>query len=172
MSKKTDSVTETPAAVPVITYRLESNGEVTRTDKTDTVVVATYEAKSGVLALKPEWAKFRAPVVRFLNEAEHAVKSTILEGDKPDEATNIPPAPPQHPAMGDKTPAYVSWMRKYKPAEFKALYGVTGKTRDGKLIATRKTHLTIKAEDVTTGVANTSWDADVSIPEGEEGGEE
>lgn len=34
----------------------------------------------------------------------------------------IPPAPDMDPMLGDKTPAYVEWVRDNDPAEFKSRY--------------------------------------------------
>lgn len=168
----------TPAAkpeakAPVIEYKLAENGDITRTDATDTIKVATLKSlKDGrLLILVPEWAKFRAPIVRFLNEQSMAPKAIVLEGDEDDAekrlSGKIPPMPKKNPRLGDKTPEVVEWFRRYKPEEYKARYGIKGdgtvtKTRkvlDPKtgqtvtetyeveaLIAERKTHLTEKLE--------------------------
>lgn len=42
---------------------------------------------------------------------------------------NIPPAPELDPMLGDKTPAFVEWMRDYHPQDFAIRY------------AGRRTHL-------------------------------
>jgi hypothetical protein len=151
---------------PKIDYDLAENGDITRTDKEGTVRVARYVADAKRVELVQEHAKFRPAVVRFLNAKEVAYDSIILEGDTPDKpVANIPPCPKPLMQFGDKTPAIVEWYRKYKPAEFKARYGIRGPgtvtktsvqmTEDGPkkvpvqvdaLIAERKTHLTEKVE--------------------------
>jgi hypothetical protein len=175
------------AKAPVIEYKLAENGEITRTDATDTIKVATLkETKGGkLLILVPEWAKFRAPIVRFLNEQSIAPKGVVLEGDEDDAEKRligkIPPMPKKNPRLGDKTPEVVEWYRRYKPEEYKARYGIRGdgtvtKTRkvlDEKtgqlktetyeveaLIAERKTHLTekIEANDATLNSGEGEYD--------------
>ena len=37
-------------------------------------------------------------------------------------ATEIPPAPPQDPYLGDKTPAFMEWVAKFHPDEFAKRY--------------------------------------------------
>lgn len=156
---------------PKIEYALTAGGDVTRTDKDSTIVVAKYDAEKGIVYLVPEWAKFRPAIVRWLNQEEYPVKTILLEGDRPDPSKNIPKAPRKDPQFGDKTPAFVEWLRKYKPNEYKARYGIKGegtviKTRkvpDGEggvrtesfevhaTLALRKTHLTEKVEAGVAG---------------------
>ena len=85
----------------------------------------------------------------------------------PVQDVTIPPAPKQTIEAGDKTPAYVEWLKRYKPEEYAVRYGIRGEgtihqvhyTKDEKtgkriahvteksaLIADRKTHLTEKPE--------------------------
>lgn len=151
-------------AAPKIEYALLENGDITRTDKDGAVRVARYIAEDKRLEIVQEFQNFRPSVVRYLNSLETAaIESIILEGDTPDEVpANIPPCPKPTMRDGDKTPGIVDWYRKYKPAEYKARYGIIGpgtvtKTRielDEKgqkikvpytvdaIIAQRKTHLT------------------------------
>lgn len=161
------------AKPPVIDYAIQPDGKITRTDAVDTIHVATLkDAPTGrLLVLVPEWAKFRAPIVRFLNEQNVAPKGVVLEGEEEDAlkraAKPIPPMPKKNPRLGDKTPEVVEWYKRYKPEEYRARYGIKGqgtvtKTRKvidpktGQLvteayeveavIAERKTHLTEKLE--------------------------
>jgi hypothetical protein len=141
MSTKASADTSaTPAKViekpPAIEYKLAEDGKVTRTDKDSTIHVATL-LEGDKLVLVPEWAKFRAPVVRFLNEdMGRNPKSIVLEGDEDKPVKkDIPPRPKKEMRFGDKTPAVVEWYRKYHPAEYKARYGIKG---EGTVTKTRK----------------------------------
>lgn len=53
------------------------------------------------------------------------------------EDSAIPPAPEMDPAHGDKTPAFVEWLREYHPEKFKARY----------VDRNRKTHITEKVSE-------------------------
>src|SRR5512136_2701332 len=159
-----------PAEAPKIEYSLE-DGKVIRTDHEGPLHVANY--KGGIIELIPDQAKFRPAIVRFVNEQVAAegsmlspVKSIILAGDKTDPVKDIPPPPKKTMRDGDKTPAYVEWLKKYKPNEYKARYGIIGEGKvmkekivtdeEGKpkkvavavdaLLAERKIHLTEKPE--------------------------
>lgn len=161
------------AKAPVIDYAILPDGKITRTDSTDTIHVATLkDAPTGrLLVLVPEWAKFRVPIVRFLNEQDKAPKGVVLEGEEEEAikraAKPIPPMPKKNPRLGDKTPEVVEWYKRYKPEEYRARYGIKGpgtvtkfrKVIDPKtgqlvtetyevdaIIAERKTHLTEKLE--------------------------
>jgi hypothetical protein len=154
-------------AMPVLDYAILSNGDVTRTTKDGTDVVAIYDAKTKVLEIVEEFASYRSAVVRWMNANETAIQSIIMQGDKVDSSKGvIPPCPKPTMSAGDKTPAIVEWFRKYKPAEYRARYGVKGpgtvtkfrielNERGEKVkvpytvdatIAERKTHLTEKVE--------------------------
>jgi hypothetical protein len=126
-AKTADTSAPKPAEKPpTIDYALAEDGKVTRTDKDSTIHVATL-TEDGTLILEREWTKFRAPVVAFLNVSDRTPKAIILEGDedkKPKE--NIPPMPKKSLRLGDKTPQIIEWYRKYKPAEYKARYGIKG----------------------------------------------
>lgn len=164
---KNAPVVNGPSQAPVIEYKLADNGDITRTDKDSTITVAKYEAESGILRLVKEWPKFRGPVVRYLNDEGKEVKHVLMEGDKLDvPKENEPPAPKKTIEAGDKTPAYVEWLKKYRPNEYKAQYGIIGEgtvtkyrtVKDEKgqttkepyeveaTLALRKTHLTEKIE--------------------------
>lgn len=85
--------------------------------------------------------------------------------------------PPQkNPQFGDKTPAYVEWLKKHRPDVFKVRFGVKGKGQvpvvetDGNGIdqivgyreadmAARKTHLTEKVETNRGLGEDMDWDA-------------
>jgi hypothetical protein len=153
---------------PVIDYNIAEDGTITRTDKDSTITVATLK-EDNTLVLVPEWVKFRAPIVRYLNEDVGRSPSAVYtEGDEPSpkaKARDIPPMPKMSMQLGDKTPEVVEWFKKYKPEEYRARYGIIGNgtvTKSRKvlnpktgipeteiyeadaLIALRKTHLTEK----------------------------
>lgn len=114
-------------AAPKIEYALLENGDITRTDKDGSVRIACYVEADKRLELVGEHQRYRPSVVRFLNENEVAIESVIIEGDTPDEAkSDIPPCPKPTMRDGDKTPAVVDWYKRYKPAEYKARYGIIG----------------------------------------------
>lgn len=92
-------------------------------------------------------------------------KDAIARENDPEwvKKNKIPPAPRQDIYRGDKSPKYVEWLQKYKPATYKAKYGIIGpgkvtKTREiidpetnrpktvtyevDAILARRKTHLT------------------------------
>ncbi len=93
------------------------------------------------------------------------------------EKTGCPPPPMKNPQYGDKTPAFVDWLKKYRPDQFAIRFGVRGtgkvpvlKTNPDTGIdevvgyreaefATRKTHLTEKVETSTGLGEDMSWDA-------------
>ena len=170
MSTPTNKVPNTSGVdkAPVIDYAMNEAGEVTRTDKDSVTVVARYDRATKIVRIVPEWAKFRPAVIRWMNAEELKIESVLMEGDRPDPipAAGIPPRPKMTPQAGDKTPAVVEWYRKYKPAEYRARYGIKGEgtvtkfrvelnERGEKIrvpyeveatLAHRKTHLTEKIE--------------------------
>jgi hypothetical protein len=169
MSTNQTPNTDGPSKAPQIDYALNEKGEITRTDKDSTITIGRYDRETKIVRIIPEWAKFRPAMIRFLNAEEVPIESIILDGDEPDRpkpGVTIPPRPKMTLEAGDKTPAVVEWYRKYKPAEYKARYGVIGegtitkhrkeKNEKGEtvsvpfevdaVLAHRKTHLTEKVE--------------------------
>lgn len=169
MSKSTSAKSTAAVAekMPELSYTLNEAGEVVRTDKDGSLVVAVYHADDKRVEIVPEQAKYRPQVLRFLGSEEKKVDSVILQGDEPDAPkAGIPPCPKPTMAAGDKTPAVVEWYKKYKPAEYRARYGIQGEgtvtktrwihnARGEKVkepytveatLAHRKTHLTEKVE--------------------------
>ncbi len=96
------------------------------------------------------------------------------DDDKKFAAKNGCPTPPKkNPMYGDKTPAYVEWLKEHRPDVFNAKYGVTGPGkvpvvddltgevtgyRDATM-ATRKNHLTDKEASNEGLSEDESWDA-------------
>ena len=85
--------------------------------------------------------------------------------------------PKKNPQFGDKTPAYVEWLRKFRPDKFAVVFGVKGKGkvpviktnptsgidevvgyRDADM-ATRKTHMTEKLESNRGLGEDMDWNA-------------
>jgi hypothetical protein len=144
---------------------------IVRSDgKTDTDLATLKDGKLEY-ADKTARTKYHTQVARYLNDENIAFDGSVSlagQGTDDTEGKSIPKAPKQTIEQGDKTPAYVEWVKKHKPKEFEARYGVRGegkieKTRrvtdvatgrpkdeaytiDG-VIADRKTHLTEKAGD-------------------------
>ena len=169
MSTNQTPNTDGPSKAPTIDYALNEKGEITRTDKDSTIVVARYDRTTKIVRLVEQWAKFRPAVIRWMNAEELPIESILLEGDEPDKpkaGVTIPPRPKMTIEAGDKTPAVVEWYRKYKPNEYRARYGIKGEGTITKfrtetnekgekvkvpyeveaVLAHRKTHLTEKIE--------------------------
>lgn len=76
------------------------------------------------------------------------------DGDGPHEVsdsepgTDLDPEPPMDPEHGDKTPAFVEWLHRNNPIEFNRRYGVIEILPDGRIVARRKTVMTVKPEEV------------------------
>jgi len=89
----------------------------------------------------------------------------------------LPEPPKKNPMYGDKTPAYVEWLREYRPEKWRRKFGVKGKAKvpvvklDAETgfekvtgyreaeMAMRKTHLTERIESDPTIGADQSWEA-------------
>lgn len=155
---------ETHAPKSKVSYTFdETSREITRTDANGPQVLATINDKVLEYA-SMDTKKFHPAVVRFLNEEGIKFESIYIKGQKKDvvDEKDIPKPPKKTIEQGDKTPAYVEWMKQYKPEEYKARYGIIGKGTVTKieygvnqhnrptkrsykteaLLATRKTHLT------------------------------
>lgn len=111
--------------------------------------------------------------------AREAAKYAADVKDDRDFATRngCPQPPKKNPQFGDKTPAYVEWLKQYRPDKFKAKYGVKGKGQVAVFkkneetgetehvgykeadMAERKTHLTEKIETAQGLSDDMSWDA-------------
>lgn len=108
-----------PPPTNLVKYNVdEEQGVLTRAQGTeDPVVIADYDPKTGVLKLKPEFRNFRVAAVKHLNDKGWKFtghSEAVLEPD----AEDIPPRPKKNPRIGDKTPAYVEWMARYRKEEF------------------------------------------------------
>lgn len=107
-------------------------------------------------------------------EASRAAYKNDVEFSK---STGCPPPPKKNPQFGDKTPAYVDWLHKYRNEIWKQRFDVRGKGkvpiiktnpdtgidevegyRDADM-ATRKTHLTEKIETNRDLAEDMDWNA-------------
>ena len=172
--------TETPvkgAQSDVAYTRATENGitTITRTKGDDTKEIATV--KDGVLTYPDKETKrrYHPHVTRFLNDEQipfdaDSVSVEGLDVDEDEESVDMSQAPRKTIEQGDKTPAFVEWLKKNKPKQFEKTYGVHGegtvvktlnstdpvscrpvsKTFEERaLIADRKTHLTEKPDAAT-----------------------
>jgi hypothetical protein len=178
---ETDPVIETPepeppAAPTGIQYVMFGDNSIARIDHdNDGQRTNLAKMEGGILIYESEKTKaYHAKVSEYLKEAGISVEGVYVAGSNAEtlEGTggtqSIPPPPLKNKRDGDKTAAFVDWMKKYKPDEFNAKYGVTGqgyvtKTRQipdpeipGRftaeayrvpaLLSRRKTHLTEKPD--------------------------
>lgn len=110
---------------------------------------------------------------------EAASKARALYKDDVDFATRTgcPQPPAKNPQFGDKTPAFVDWVKAYRPDEFAARYGVKGKAQVPIIktnpetgidevtgyreadMAIRRTHLTEKIETYNGLGEDMDWNA-------------
>lgn len=104
------------------TYKLEG-GNILRKGE----IVGKYDVQTGTLIelredLPKQMRKIISNMLRPVVPQVHEQPSSIT-GPSEEYASNyIPKPPPMHPKYGDKTPAYVEWMRHYKPDEAAKLY--------------------------------------------------
>lgn len=88
------------------------------------------------------------------------------------QANDLPMPPKKNPRFGDKTPAYVDWLRDHFPSKYERKFGVTDHdrsitkfTRNGDRvqvtadIARRKTHKSEKPESDPTLAPDMDWNA-------------
>jgi len=174
-----ETVVEPPPPPSGIEYVMFADDSIARIDH-DKEGERTNLAKleGGILIYESDLTKaYHAKVSEYLRNAGKNFEGVYVKGSK---ATNletpaggtqsIPPPPLKNKRDGDKTAAFVDWMKKYKPDEFNTKYGVTGqgyvtKTRripdpeiPGRytaeaykvpaLLSRRKTHLTEKPDVV------------------------
>lgn len=134
MSESTPKAAGKAAAAPeppeskrpkVVYTHNEETGTVTREDASGVQHLATV--KDGVLYLREEGMKHRVGLLQFLGDEGVKFKTMVAEGEEPDKVkAGIPPRPKRDPQFGDKTPALVEWLRKYRPKEYAARYGIKG----------------------------------------------
>jgi len=172
-------MTDTQKAPKGARYSIDADGVISRTAAGEpTQTMGVFDKTTGVLTYASPEAKTKGPaILAFLKQAGLSVTAKV-DGWTPGEtapeqapeqapineepaAQGIPPAPELDPQLGDKTPAYVEWLARYKPEEFRQRFGVIGEgtvpkrsvvVRAGKrvietvrvpaLLARRVTHMT------------------------------
>lgn len=180
MAKSKPSPSAAPAATEkaksTVSWDLLEDNTITRNDGKETITVATLNGKAIEYATADLRKRFHPAVVQFLTDEEIEFDNDLITvADTPgadlvvDENSDefnagIPSPPKQNIRQGDKTPAYVDWLFKYKPNTFKQKYGIIGRgtvirrhvtvdpvtgrekrieiPEENVLLATRKTHLT------------------------------
>lgn len=76
-----------------------------------------------VAAIKKHFAEKPAGDVSKNPPSEFHDDATAAKPVKqPKASAEIPPEPEQDPRYGDKTPAYVDWMRNHRPADYAVRY--------------------------------------------------
>lgn len=172
--------TDTPDA-----YMLDDNGRLFRKGRHIGDMNERNEIK-----LLPDKKQYAAAVTRWLRDRDEAPPEEQTVADKPkstessdlDDAafarkTGCPPPPKKNPQFGDKTPAYVDWLHRYRYDAWVDRYGVIGKAKVPVVetnpdtgieevtgyreayIARRKTHLTELVESGRNLGDDMDWDA-------------
>lgn len=160
------------ARTPNVSFSHREEGNfvvITRTEGGVSEDIAAIDDKGVLEYVDPAARKHHAKVLEYLADEKIPFKpdTIAIKGKDRDEPKNLPKAPRQTIEQGDKTPAYVEWLKKNKPKEYEAKYGIRGpgviervvtgtdpvtgrptKTveRADAIIADRKTHLTEKPD--------------------------
>lgn len=163
-----------PTGIQYVMYGDDSIARINHDKDGERLMLGKLE--NGILIYESEQTKaYHAKVAQYLKDSGVAVEGVYVKGaggnvEGVGGTDTIPPPPLKNKRDGDKTEAYVEWLKQYKPEEFNAKYGVTGqgfvtKTRKvpdpeipGRftaesyrvpaLLARRKTHLTERPDQV------------------------
>lgn len=166
-----------------VVYSIDDDSREISRKKGDSapVVLATLTPAGGIHYVSAETRKMHPQVVRFLtdekiefnpdgvtvDDSELESKDTDIDDEHTEEYNASIPSPPKKTIeSGDKTPAYVDWLRKHKPKTYAQKYGIVGEGQVTKylpaqdergrptlkavtseaILARRKTHRTEKLE--------------------------
>lgn len=179
------SASDKKKAVSDVSYMFNESSQVIRRKGNDDEVLATLQADGRLEYESEDTRKFHPQVERYLtDEAIQFDPETVTTKPSSDRTkpqndadiakentkeynAKIPKSPKKTPHQGDKTPAYVEWLKKYKPKTYAQRYGIIGegevthyhKGKDPEtgrptvraetstaMLSTRKTHLTQKRE--------------------------
>ena len=112
-------------------YAVHPSGNITRGEE----IVGTFDPTTGQILTMvfPEGAlsTVKALVLDAIIESRIAHQPAAppeagpvhtAEAMKAAVPRDVPPAPEQHPRLGDKTPAYMAWLAKYHPDQFQERY--------------------------------------------------
>lgn len=166
-----------------VVYSINDDRQIVRTKgESAGVVLATLTEANGLEYVDAQTRKMHPQVVRFLadekisfnadavtvaGDTELESQDTDIDSEHtPEYNASIPQPPKKTIESGDKTPAYVDWLRKFKPKTYAQKYGIVGegqvtrylpsqdargrptltpKTEDA-ILSRRKTHRTEKLE--------------------------
>jgi hypothetical protein len=148
MSTKSNTPAASAASKSSVTYSVrEEDGAkvIVRSDGKNDTDMATLRDGKLEYADKTARKNYHTQVVRYLNEENTPFDGTISiagEGTDPEPDEKLPKPPKQTIEQGDKTPAYVEYLKKYKPKEYEARFGIRG---EGKVVKVRR------VEDPRTG---------------------
>jgi hypothetical protein len=153
---------------------------ITRSDGKTNTTLATLKDEKLTYPNAESRKLYHTHVARYLNEEDIPFNAddVSIEGSDDDENdVDMSKAPRRTIEQGDKTPAYVEWLKKNKPKLFEKTYGVRGEGtvvrrlkgtdpvtgrptertfEERALISDRKTHLTEKPDAET--LANDTGD--------------
>jgi hypothetical protein len=167
----------TVPAAQAVQYSRDTDGNIFRTEAEGSPQhLATIV--DGIVTVLAGAEKYVPRIVRYLDDVgEEVLDMVFAHGAAPviagvTEGESIPPAPAQTIRDGDKTPAFVEWLKKYHPDKYATKFGIIGpgtvtkwaeskEPITGKPIRTpytetailshRKTHLTEKPDASTGG---------------------
>lgn len=115
-------------------FELRDDGEVHLNSKGNSQLLAKYDPQTGILVFESFEIdqKYRTEITGAIIENPHTgelsgnrIRAYAIYGRPVDRARAGEPPPPKRDKMlGDKTPAYVRWLYKWRPQRFYARYGV------------------------------------------------
>lgn len=98
---------------------------IIRKERDDEESVAKYDEKDGIVEMLPGKEECRQQVLTHLNDKGKKFKECAPIGTNLDEVIDgAPPRPKKSRTQGQKTPKYVEWYAKWRPAVFIMKYKV------------------------------------------------
>jgi hypothetical protein len=115
-------------------YELREDGEIHFNKKGKSTLLAKYDEDTGILTFESFQIdqKHRSQICRAITEDVMTGEQTgrriatfrIVGRPKDTIKPNEPPQPKKDPSFGDKTPAFVKWLFKWRPQAAYVRYGV------------------------------------------------
>ncbi len=115
-------------------FELRENGEIHYNNRGRSQLLAKYDDETGILTFESFDIdrKYRTQIQRAVMEdwvtgelKGNAIKGYAIAGRAVDKVQKGEPLPPKKDKMlGDKTPDFVKWLRRWRPQSFYARYGV------------------------------------------------